>query len=138
MSFLLAGRPGTKGAVAVNQRDVRELQLATGAIRAGVTILTRQVGLQSSDLKRVLIAGGFGSFIRRSNAQRIGLLPVDIDRRRIQYVGNASLNGAKYALVSTKARDQAERLARQTTHVQLSEDPDFQDLFAESMIFPEH
>ena len=91
-----------------------------------------------SDLKRVLIAGGFGSFIRRSNAQRIGLLPVDIDRRRIQYVGNASLNGAKYALVSTKARHHAEQLARQTTHVQLSEDPDFQNLFAESMIFPEH
>lgn len=137
VSFLLAGRPRAKGAVAVNQRDVRELQLATGAIRAGVTILTRQVGLRTSELKRVLIAGGFGSFIRRSNAQRIGLLPVDIDRQRIQYVGNASLNGAKCALVSTKARDHAEQLARQTTHVQLSEDPNFQDLFAESMLFPQ-
>ncbi len=137
VSFLLAGRAGAGGAVAVNQRDVRELQLATGAIRAGVTILTRQAGLSSSDLKRVLIAGGFGSFIRRSNAQRIGLLPTDIDRQRIQYVGNASLNGARCALVSTKARKHAEQLARKTVHVQLSEDPNFQSLFAESMIFPQ-
>ncbi|MBL7134460.1 MAG: DUF4445 domain-containing protein, partial [Phycisphaerae bacterium] len=138
VSFVLAGRAGAKGAVAVNQRDLRELQLATGAIRAGVTILTRQAGLTSADLKRVLVAGGFGSFIRRSNAQRIGLLPADVDRRRIQYVGNASLNGARCALVSTKARKQAEQLARQAVHVQLSQDPNFQSLFAESMLFPEH
>ena len=134
--FLLAGHPGRRGAVAINHRDLRELQLATGAIRAGVTILTRQAGLKSSDLKHVFVAGGFGSFIRRSNAQRIGLLPTGLDHRRIQYVGNASLNGAKWALLSSRTRRRAEQLARQTTHVQLSQDPNFQMLFAESMIFP--
>ena len=134
--FVLAGRLGSDGAVSINQRDIRELQLATGAIRAGVTILMAQAGVAPGELKNVFIAGGFGSFIRRSNAQRIGLLPVDIERQCINYVGNASLNGAKWALVSTKARRRAEELAREAHHVQLSEDPNFQMLFAECMIFP--
>ena len=137
VNFLLAGKIGDKSAVSINERDIRELQLATGAIRAGVIILTRKAGLQSSDLKRVLIAGGFGSFIRRSNAQRIGLLPTEIDRQRIQYIGNASLNGAKWALASSDARHRAEELARQAEPVELSQATNFQTLFAESMIFPE-
>ncbi|HOF19070.1 MAG TPA: ASKHA domain-containing protein, partial [Phycisphaerae bacterium] len=89
------------------------------------------------DLDCVLIAGGFGSFIRRSNAQRIGLLPTDIARERIHYVGNASLNGAKWALLSTNMRKQAEQLARDARHVELSQDANFQMEFAEAMIFPE-
>jgi uncharacterized 2Fe-2S/4Fe-4S cluster protein (DUF4445 family) len=123
--------------LAVTQRDIRELQLATGAIRAGVSILLRKAGIAAGDLRRVLIAGGFGSFIRRSNAQRIGLLPAGVPRNLIRYVGNTSLSGAKWALLSTAARKEAERLAAATKHVQLSEDADFQAEFAEAMIFPE-
>ena len=123
-------------AVTVTQRDVRELQLAAGAIRAGIRILLRSAGLAPGDLERVLIAGGFGSFIRRSHAQRIGLLPGEVDHRRIHYVGNTSLCGAKWALLSTRARKRAEHLARLTEHVQLSEDADFQREFVEAMIFP--
>jgi uncharacterized 2Fe-2S/4Fe-4S cluster protein (DUF4445 family) len=115
---------------------VRELQLASGAIRAGIAILLRQMGLAPGDLSVVLIAGAFGSFIRRNHAQRIGLLPAEIGHQRIHYVGNASLSGARWALVSTKARKQAEELARQARHVELSRDPDFQARFAEAMIFP--
>lgn len=132
--FLLAGKG--KKRVTLTERDVRELQLATGAIRAGIKILLKQAGLETKDLKRVLIAGGFGSFIRRSNAQRIGLLPGDVDRQNIKYVGNASLNGARWALLSTDARKKAEQLARQATHVELSQDMNFQMEFAEAMIFP--
>ncbi|MEN6664966.1 MAG: ASKHA domain-containing protein [Phycisphaerae bacterium] len=134
--FLLAANGN--GGVNITQRDIRELQLATGAIRAGITILLQQAGLTARDLRQVLMAGGFGSFIRRSNAQRIGLLPTEIHREKILYVGNASLNGAKWALVSTAARNRAEDLARRAKHVQLSEDMNFQMLFAECMIFPEN
>jgi uncharacterized 2Fe-2S/4Fe-4S cluster protein (DUF4445 family) len=133
--FVLTDGPGTH--LTVTQRDIRELQLATGAIRSGVNILLRNAGLEAGDLGRVLIAGGFGSFIRRSNAQRIGLLPGQIDHRRIRYVGNTSLSGAKWALLSTAARKEAERLARLARHVHLSEDEDFQNEFAGAMIFPE-
>ena len=131
------GRGGGRDShVSLTQRDVRETQLATGAIRAGVRILLKQARLKPTDLKRILIAGGFGSFIRRSNAQRIGLLPEDVNHDRIHYVGNASLNGARWALVSTPARKRAEQFARATRHVDLSQDMDFQTEFAEAMIFP--
>ena len=120
----------------ITQRDIRELQLATGAIRAGVNILLRIAALKPGDLHRILIAGGFGSFIRRSHAQRIGLLPSEIEHRKIQYVGNTSLAGARWVLLSTRARQNAERLARLSEHVQLAEDHDFQREFADAMIFP--
>ncbi len=121
----------------ITQRDIRELQLATGAIRAGIGILLRQAQLKPSDLQCVLIAGGFGSFIRRSRAQRIGLLPGELDHRCIRYVGNASLAGAQWALLSAEARQAAETLARQARHVDLSQDQRFQEQFADAMIFPE-
>ena len=85
----------------------------------------------------MLIGGGFGNFIRRSNAQRIGLLPPEIEHRRIRYLGNTSLAGARLAALSRPARELAEDLARRTEHVDLSFDPDFHAAFAEAMIFPE-
>ena len=137
--FLLADKDshGHGNRLSLTQRDVRELQLATGAIRAGIKIVCKQAGFKTSDLQRVLIAGGFGSFIRRSNAQRIGLLPTDVHHERIAYVGNASLDGAKWALLSTQARKRGEEFARRAMHVELSQDGDFQMEFAEAMIFPE-
>ena len=133
--FLLAEADGRR--ITITQRDIRELQLATGAIRAGVRIVLRRAGLSADEIQCVLIAGGFGSFIRRSKAQRIGLLPTEVDHQRIRYVGNASLNGAKWALLSTRARERGEQLARAARHVELSQDTNFQMEFAESMIFPE-
>jgi len=136
-AFVLVAPAGGSSGVVLRQKDIRELQLATGAIRAGITVLLKQASLGVGDLKRVLIAGGFGSFIRRNNAQRIGLLPPGIDHRLIHHVGNTSLAGAKWVLVSTNARTRGEELARRTHHVELSRDPDFQMEFAEAMIFPE-
>jgi len=136
-SFVLAESAGNAAApLAVTQKDIRELQLAGGAIRAGITILLRQAGLEARQLHRGLIAGGFGSFIRRSNAQRIGLLPTGLEHDKIHFAGNTSLAGAKWALLSTRARRQAERLTFQAKHVQLSQDANFQMEFVESMIFP--
>ena len=124
-------------ALSLTQRDIRELQLGCGAIRAGVSILLRKADLTPADLKTVLIAGGFGGFIRRDKAQRIGLLPPEVDHQRIHYVGNVSLAGARWALLSLEARKRGEELARQTRHVELSVDGDFQTEFAKAMIFPE-
>jgi len=122
--------------VVLTERDVRELQLAIGAIRAGITILLKQAAVPPQALSRILIAGGFGSFIRRNHAQRVGLLPSEIDHHKINHVGNASLAGARLALVSSHARAECEILARQTHHVELSTNMDFQMEFAEAMIFP--
>ena len=136
MSFLVASDDPAHP-VSLTERDVREMQLACGAIRAGITILMKKAGIEAGDITQVLLAGGFASFIRRSHALRIGLLPGGIDHSRIHYVGNASLTGARWALLSTDARQRAERCARQTEHVELSQDLDFQMQFAECMIFPE-
>jgi uncharacterized 2Fe-2S/4Fe-4S cluster protein (DUF4445 family) len=137
-AFLLATAEETGAEpIALLQRDLRELQLAAGAIRAGIVILLRQAGLKPTDLHHVLIGGGFGNFIRRSNAQRIGLLPHEIEHQRIRYMGNTSLAGASMAALSTEAKRRAESLAARTEHVDLSKDPKFHDVFAESMLFPE-
>jgi len=131
-----AAESGTGQPVWLTQRDFRELQLASGAIRAGTSTLLRRAGLTAADLEAVLVAGGFGNFIRRKNAQRIGLLPNQIPRQRIRYQGNTSLAGARVTAVSQQARQKAAELARRTEHVDLSTDPHFRWAFAEAMIFP--
>jgi uncharacterized 2Fe-2S/4Fe-4S cluster protein (DUF4445 family) len=138
VSFLVAeaAETGTGKPIVLTQRDVRQLQLASGAIRAGVVLLLRRAGLETSQLEHVFVAGGFGNFIRRSRAQRIGLLPSGIPRERIRYQGNTSLAGARLVAVSRSARHKAETLAHQTEHIDLSTDPGFQWAFADAMIFP--
>jgi len=137
-AFLLAAETetGTGKPILVTQRDFRELQLASGAIRAGIAILVKRAGLSPADLHDVQIAGGFGNFIRRAHAQRIGLLPPEVPAERIRYRGNTSLAGARLTALSRRARQQAELLARRTEHVDLSRDPEFRWAFAEAMIFP--
>jgi len=138
ISFLLAEASDTAHGqpIVLTQRDLREFQLASGAIRAGIGILLEQAGLKPEDLHEVLIAGGFGNFIRRKNAQRVGLLPGGIDRSRIRYQGNTSLAGARLVSLLQEARREAERLAEATERVDLSTHPDFAMTFAEAMIFP--
>jgi len=139
VAFILASaeETGNGQPIILTQHDLRELQLAVGAIRAGIIILLRRAGLKPEDLHRVLIGGGFGNFIRRSNAQRIGLLPSQIEHSRIRYMGNTSLAGARLVALSNRARTMAEELAIRTEHIDLSTDIDFHNTFAEAMIFPD-
>lgn len=123
--------------VLLTQRDVRELQLGAGAIRAGIQILLKQAGIAASDLKQVLIAGGFGSFIRRDNAQRIGLIPPEVHHEKVRFTGNVAFSGAKWVAVSQQAQEQAEALAQAVSHVELNQDPDFAIEFAMAMQFPD-
>ena len=122
--------------VLLTQQDVRELQLATAAIRAGVETLLDIAGLGASDLRDVFLAGAFGNLIRPANAQRIGLLPpVPLDR--VRFIGNASSLGAKTALLNRAARERAGRLRDSARHVELGSLPGFQDAFVNAMLFPE-
>jgi uncharacterized 2Fe-2S/4Fe-4S cluster protein (DUF4445 family) len=130
-----AGESKTAEAIRLYQRDVRELQLASGAIRAGIAIMLRKAGLTPEDLDCVLLAGGFGNYIRRENAQRIGLLP-DLPVDRIRFVGNAASTGAKAVLRGRELRQEAEEIARTAEHVDLSMDPEFQMEFGMAMMFP--
>jgi len=122
--------------VIITQQDIRELQLAIGAIRAGVEIMLRKTNIKVEEIQKVFVAGGFGYFIRRANAQRVGLLPTQLSHDKITFIGNSSLDGAQLALLSTDARKKAEQIAEKTFHIQLSLDSEFQSEFVDAMIFP--
>lgn len=138
-AFVLASaaESGTGAAILLTQRDIRELQLATAAIRAGFNILVRRASLELAQVERVLLAGGFGNFIRRRNAQQIGLLPAAVEQHRIDFVGNTSLAGARLAAASLAMRRRADVIARTVKHIDLSIDPEFQMEYVEAMTFPE-
>ncbi|MCF7854045.1 MAG: ASKHA domain-containing protein, partial [Candidatus Pacebacteria bacterium] len=127
---------GTDEAICLYQKDVRELQLASGAIRAGIGIMLRKAGLAIEDVHEVLLAGAFGNFIRRRNARRIGLLP-PLPQAQIRFIGNAASMGAKAVLLSRNFRALADDIALKAEHVDLSSDPEFQMEFGMAMMFPD-
>jgi uncharacterized 2Fe-2S/4Fe-4S cluster protein (DUF4445 family) len=119
----------------ITQKDVRELQLAKGAIRAGIEILLKKKGLSNEDLDGIFLAGAFGNYIRRDSALRIGLLPpLPIDK--IYPVGNAAGRGAMMALISPRMLKRAEEIARKCQYIELSALPEFTDFFMDAMYFP--
>jgi uncharacterized 2Fe-2S/4Fe-4S cluster protein (DUF4445 family) len=121
--------------VAINQADLRELQLAKGAIAAGIHILLRHFGASREGLARVYLAGAFGNYINLASARRIGLL--DFPEPTMQPSGNTALLGAKIALFQTAAGiDGTREILARTRHVGLNEDPEFQDTYVSEMSFP--
>jgi uncharacterized 2Fe-2S/4Fe-4S cluster protein (DUF4445 family) len=121
--------------VALGQADVRELQLAKGAIAAGIRILAEAWGADLNSISRVYLAGAFGNCVNRYSARRIGLLPFSEDK--VVPAGNTALLGAKLALLRHPAQNIAfEDLRKRVAHVPLQADPNFQEIFVEEMGFP--
>ena len=123
------------GPVTLAQADIRQLQLAKGAIAAGLRILAGQQGLGLEGLAQVHLAGAFGNYISRRSARRIGLLQVPLER--VRPAGNTALQGAKLALFAPEGTDLAfGDLRRRVRHVSLHEDAAFQDTYVGEMTFP--
>jgi uncharacterized 2Fe-2S/4Fe-4S cluster protein (DUF4445 family) len=129
--------------VILTQQDIRQVQLAKAAIRTGIKLLQKKIGIEENgvhstpyvtDIKQVLLAGAFGNYIRRESALRIGLLP-GVPLESIHFVGNAAASGAEMILLSSSLRAEAKRLARKIKYVEIAKDPDFQTVFADSMLF---
>jgi uncharacterized 2Fe-2S/4Fe-4S cluster protein (DUF4445 family) len=121
--------------VSLSQTDIRQLQLAKGAIAAGIRILLRQRGASTSDVTRLYLAGAFGNYIDRASARRIGLL--EFPEERIQPAGNTALLGAKLALFAANDEELSyPEIRSRIRHCSLSADPQFQDLYVEEMSFP--
>jgi uncharacterized 2Fe-2S/4Fe-4S cluster protein (DUF4445 family) len=121
--------------VVLSQKDVRELQLAKGAIAAGLRILLQQWGAEPEELTRLYLAGAFGNYISRASARRIGLLQFPPDK--VDPAGNTALRGAKLALFGLPAENGSyTALRRRVQHVSLDEHELFQDIFVEEMAFP--
>jgi uncharacterized 2Fe-2S/4Fe-4S cluster protein (DUF4445 family) len=121
--------------VALTQADLRELQLAKGAIAAGLRILAGRWGAGVGDIRRIHLAGAFGNYVDIGSARRIGL--IEGEAERIFPAGNASLRGVKMALLAPSKRDAwIAGVRARTEHVPLAQDPKFQDTFVECLPFP--
>ena len=137
-TYFILARAADTGAdkdVIFTQADVRECQLAKGAIRAGTMMLIDEMGISDDDLEEVSLAGAFGNFLDANNALRSGLTP-QVALEKIRPVGNAAGVGAKLALVSVVERRRAIRIAQKTEHIQLSGSAEFQKAFGQAMLFP--
>jgi uncharacterized 2Fe-2S/4Fe-4S cluster protein (DUF4445 family) len=124
--------PGSS--VYLSQRDIRELQFAKTAISTGWRILLEEAGLTTEDVKQVLLAGSFGSYLSAKSAIRIGLVP-DVGPRRVVAAGNVAGEGAKMALLSVRDRAAALALLEEVRYVELSDRPDFNDRFIDRLGF---
>ncbi len=120
--------------ILLTQKDIRQLQLAKAAVRAGIRILQRKLGLNDEDIEQIFLAGAFGNFIRKESALRIGLLP-NLPLERIHFTGNAACSGAEMTLLSSRERLLSSGLARRIECVETAKEADFEDVFAKEMHF---
>jgi len=135
--FMIAGKgKGRKGReVYITQDDIDNVITAKAAVFAAVKIMLDRLNLKISDVKKLFLAGGFGSYIDRRNAIRIGLLP-DMPVSSIQYVGNTSIWGAKLAAFSYEAYNLMHEIRQKTTYYDLMGSPDYVEQFKLAMFLP--
>ena len=120
----------------ITQADVRKLQLGKGAIAAGVRVLLDAYGIQPGQVGQLLLAGGFGSYLRPESAARIGLIPAEL-LPVTRAVGNCAAEGARLALISTQARQRLARLQQTMSYLELSGLAAFNSAYMDAMMFPE-
>ncbi len=128
-------RKAPEDSIYLSQRDVRELQFAKAAIATGWHILLEEAGLTQADVKQVLLAGSFGSYLSPAAAIRIGLVP-KVPVQRVVPAGNVAGEGAKMALLSLRERAGGLALLEEVRYVELSDRADFNDRFVEQLNFP--
>jgi uncharacterized 2Fe-2S/4Fe-4S cluster protein (DUF4445 family) len=119
--------------ITISIPDVRAVQLAKGALYAGAKIMMKTLGVERLD--KVVLAGGFGSYIDPLHAMILGMFP-DCGLKNVITVGNAAGDGARIALLDRKKRAEADEIARQVGYIELTICPDFTAEFAEAMYFP--
>ena len=118
--------------ITFSQKDVRQIQLAVGAIKTGIKVLLKTHRLQADQIDQIIIAGAFGTYINISSAKVVGMVP-DIPEERFVQVGNAAGLGSRLALISKSKREEAVKIADQVEYVELAAFPDFSKMFVEAM-----
>ncbi len=120
--------------ICITQKDIREIQLAKGAISAGVRLMCDTMGVQVDGIRQVLLAGAFGSYIDPDNACIIGLLPPELNGK-ITAVGNAAGEGAKLVSLSETQLERCAKIAGETRFLELATHPNFQNMFIHQLDF---
>lgn len=121
--------------IIINEDDIENIKRAKAAIYAACGMLVRHMGLAFSDITKIFIAGGFGTYLNMENAQAIGLLP-DLNKERFIFIGNSSLAGARAMLLSSQAYEKANALAKKITYLELSAEPGYMDEYMAALFFP--
>jgi len=118
--------------VKIVQQDVREVQLAKGAVAAGIEILMDEININKAQIRKVYLAGAFGNYINVKSANRIGLL--NFDEKKVVNAGNTALHGAVKSLFSDEYKD----VLKQIEYLDLSSRDDFQKIYIKNMKYPEN
>ena len=121
--------------IIITQKDIREVQLAKGAIYGGIVILMQCLGVELPQLEEIMLAGAFGSYINKRSILRIGMVP-NVGEDKIKHIGNAAGVGACMALLSEESRAQANTQANDAEHIELALHPDFENEYISAMYFP--
>ena len=128
--------PGTDGQQEIffTQRDLREVQLAKGAIQAGLFTLLKEAQISIQDIETVFLAGGFGNFVNVQSACSVGLIPSELEKRVVR-IGNGSGLGAKLCLLDKEQLARGAKLKKATRYIELATRSDFRDFFMDAMLF---
>ncbi len=130
-----AAESGTSEDIYITQDEIDNVITAKAAVFAAAKIVLDRLKLGFSDVKKLYLAGGFGSYINRENAVQIGLLP-DLPIDNIEYVGNTSIWGAKLAALSHEADNELRDIRRKTTYYDLMGTDDYVEQFKQAMFLP--
>ncbi len=137
LEFIIANRSesGINNDIVITQSDVREIQLAKAAVYTGISILMKYMKIKPKEIKKLYLAGAFGTYINPSSAIDLGMFP-EIPVGVIQFVGNTAGSGARMALLSNPTRKLVERIIKKISYIELGADPNFQKEFISSMDLP--
>ena len=121
--------------ICITQSDIRQVQLAKGAILSGFTALINKCNITMDSLDKILVAGQFGAHLPAESIVGVGILPKDVIDK-IDYVGNVSKAGAYITLMSKKALKELDELSKEVEYVELADTKDYEKIFVKSMEFP--
>jgi uncharacterized 2Fe-2S/4Fe-4S cluster protein (DUF4445 family) len=122
------------GNIYITQKDVREIQLAIAAIKTGIRMILEENKVTLEQLDGIFIAGAFGNYLNIKNSMKIGLLP-QINQKKVVFIGNSSLAGAKALLLSLQTRKKVESLVKKIQYISLATKPSFQENFIDALDF---
>ncbi len=121
--------------IVITENDIENLKRSKGAIYSAIATLVKKLELGLDDIRKIYIAGGFGTYLDAENAVYIGLLP-DLPRDRFKFVGNSSLVGSREVLISDGARKKSYKIASELSYLELSAEPLYMDEYIKSLFFP--
>ncbi len=121
--------------ITLSEIDIDNLIRAKGAVYSGCMTLLEEVGLSMETIERIILAGGFGSYIDLEKAMTIGLLP-EIDPERVVFIGNGSLMGARMSSLTNRIRKDVVEVTKKMTNFELSETPSYMDHYVAAMFLP--